>query len=290
MSNITVEIVQDSQRKFLFWEKRITTFVLEYPRFIHAELMTHRVFSRNAASSRAIPVETLIQHTLDHPVLPVHWGKNQPGMVADEEVTPEIKHEAMKLWRSHARESRKHARRMAKLGVHKQIANRMLETHQHIRVVVTATEFDNFFALRTHGAAQPEIRVLANKMWEAYCASEPMALKWGEWHVPFVDRYRDYQGCLRYMTDTTWLTTEEALKVSSSAAAQTSYRKNDLSLTKAKSIFERLVESKPVHASPFEHPAKAMLFPFFRSRNFIGFKQYRTIIPNETVKVFGGTV
>ena len=50
---------------------RLTSWVLEYPRFIHAEIMIHRVFSRNAASSRAIPTEKIIQNIIDDPAMPV---------------------------------------------------------------------------------------------------------------------------------------------------------------------------------------------------------------------------
>ena len=35
--------------------QRLTTFVLRFPRFVLSEFNTHRMFSRNASSSRAIP-------------------------------------------------------------------------------------------------------------------------------------------------------------------------------------------------------------------------------------------
>lgn len=283
MSNITVEIVQDSV--FCRWgkEARITTFLLEYPRYIHAELMTHRVFSRNAASSRAIPIETLAQQTVDNPVTPIHWGKNQPGMVAQEQLGEDERRMANKIWRGAAYQARHHARELARLGVHKQVANRILEPFQHIRVLLTATDFANFFALRTHTDAQPEIQLLAIRMQAAYYNNEPMLLLRGEWHVPFVERVRDVMGKLRYYVEHQEVDLETARRVSASAAAQTSYRKNDMSLDKALAIYDRLVTARPVHASPFEHQATQLWFAGSRCRNFRGWKQYRTLIAGETV-------
>ena len=283
MSNITVEIVQDSVSRRWGKEARITTFLLEYPRYIHAEVMTHRVFSRNAASSRAIPIEVLAQQTIDNPVTPVHWGKNQPGMVAQEQLSEEERRTANKVWRSAAYQARHHARELARLGVHKQVANRILEPFQHIRVLVTATDFANFFHLRNHTDAQPEIQELAKKMRQAYDNQEPMTLKRGEWHVPFVGRHRDSLGALRYYVDGQEVSAETARQVSASAAAQTSYRKNDLSVDKALAIYDRLVTAKPVHASPFEHQATPLFFAGATCRNFRGWKQYRTLIAGETV-------
>ena len=283
MSNITVEIVQDSVSRRWGKEARVTTFLLEYPRYIHAEVMTHRVFSRNAASSRAIPIEVLAQQTVDNPVTPVHWGKNQPGMVAQEQLSEEERRTANKLWRAAAYQARYHARELAKLGAHKQIANRILEPFQHIRVLVTATDFANFFHLRTHQDAQPEIQDLAKQMRRAYHGSTPDRLFRGEWHVPFVDRFRDVMGTLRYYVGGKEVDIETARQVSASAAAQTSYRKNDLSVDKALAIYDRLVTAKPVHASPFEHQATPLFFAGATCRNFRGWKQYRTLIAGETV-------
>ena len=283
MSNITVEIVQDSLVKRWGKEARITTFLLEYPRYIHAEVMTHRVFSRNAASSRAIPIETLAQQTIDNPVTPIHWGKNQAGMVATEQVDGDTRRTANKVWRSAAYQARHHARELARLGVHKQVANRILEPFQHIRVLVTATDFANFFHLRTHPDAQPEIQDLAKQMRRAYHGSTPERLFRGEWHVPFVDRFRDVMGTLRYYVGGKEVDIETARQVSASAAAQTSYRKNDLSVDKALAIYDRLVTAKPVHASPFEHQATPLFWAGSRCRNFRGWRQYRTLIAGETV-------
>ncbi len=164
---------------------RLTTFVLTYPRFIHAELMTHRVFSRNASSSRAIPVKKQIQMVIDNPAIPIDFRKNMKGMQAGELI--EDQDEARRLWLS-ARDSMVIiANSMADMQIHKQYANRILEPFAHISVVLTATDFSNWFALRCHPAAQPEIHALADLMYNLYSGNEPIYLESGEWHIPFVD-------------------------------------------------------------------------------------------------------
>lgn len=230
--------------------KEIVTFELEYPRFIHSELMTHRLFSRNAASSRAIPVAKMIEQVRLSPAMPVHWGKNQPGMQAKEELTGCDLDATQSDWLVAARAAASIAERMSNYGAHKQIVNRILEPFQMMKTVLTATEFDNFFWLRKHADAQPEIKVLAEKMWEALQESNPVALEAGDWHTPYFGAGYWLKDCGVPLYD--------ALAISSSCCAQVSYRLLDDSLEKARDIFKKLVESKPVHASPFEHQATPM--------------------------------
>ena len=78
--------------------KRITTFQLKYPRFIHSEVMTHRVFSRNASSSRAIPVKKMIEQVRNNPAMPIHWGANQSGMQAKNELNECFRKEVGRVW------------------------------------------------------------------------------------------------------------------------------------------------------------------------------------------------
>lgn len=238
---ISAEIIADS----VFGENRITTFVLEYPRFIHAELMTHRLFSRNAASSRAIPIDKMIEMVESNPAMPVQWGLNQAGMQASgtHDNIDLCKH----TWRVAAIAACHHARQLQALGLHKQIVNRVLEPFQVMKTIVTATEFDNFFWLRCHKDAQPEIHVLADKMYELYQTNKPKLLLPGDWHTPY---YKD-----GYWTSCMEDPLEIAVKISSSCTAQVSFRQLDDSVDKAISIYDRLVESTPVHASPLEHPA-----------------------------------
>lgn len=260
---ISAKVIQDSFRTGLGEanNRRITTFELEYPRFIHSELMTHRLFSRNAASSRAIPVAHMIQQVKENPAMPIHWGMNQPGMQAEFELHECLQRSSQYLWKKAAKSAARIASALNKMGLHKQVVNRLLEPFQMMKTVVTATELDNFFYLRRHKDAQPEIKALAEAMYEALLESNFEVLWHDEWHVPYVKRFRDKQsGRLRYEDcNGQELSVEDAIKVSASCCAQVSYRKNDETLEKALVIYNRLVDTKPVHASPFEHQATPML-------------------------------
>jgi thymidylate synthase ThyX len=276
--SITAKIICDSA----FSDKRITTFELEYPRFIHSEVMTHRVFSRNAASSRAIPIKTMIENIFKDTATPVEWGKNQAGMTAKELLSSEDTTEAIKVWNL----ARSDAVCRANLGVHKQIANRILEPFSHIKVVLTATNFDNFFELRTHKDAQPEFQVLAKLMKGQYDTSSPCILSFDEenphWHLPYTYSHFDGNGSQTF-TDTLGnsITTNEAIRISVSCCAQVSYRKNDTTLEKADVIFNKMFAAKPFHASPFEH--QVMISNKYESGNFTGnsFSQLRKILEVE---------
>lgn len=243
----------------------IVTFELTYPRFIHSEFLTHRLFSRNAASSRAIPVDKVIEAVREKPAMPIHWGKNQPGMQAEEECDALIRKisgesfERDEWWKISSDLICNQAEMFSEAGYHKQIVNRLLEPFQFMKTVVTATEFDNFFALRRHPDAQPEIQELAECMWEALQHSEPEVLEEGEWHVPYVptikfdNSNRIYCAWVKEFDDkdktVTFeeITEEQALKVSASCCAQVSFRKSDTSVEKAERIYDMLVNSKPVH-------------------------------------------
>ena len=307
MSQISAVIVADS----ISQGKRITTFELEYPRFIHSELMTHRVFSRNAMSSRAVPIEKMIKQVETKPAVPVHWGKSQPGMQAKEELEGKSLDGVKSAWSEAASCAAGIADVMRMRGAHKQIANRILEPFQLMKTVLTATEFENFYWLRNHEDAQPEIKKLAEEMLKAQEQSVPVELEPGEWHTPYYGNGSwkegfdyDYQG----------VRLEEALAISASCCAQVSYRKLDDSLEKALNVYKRLVESEPVHASPFEHQATPMNFRYgadlwkaareqgvdeplfeegtthmdyvgnFWSGNFCGWIQHRQLIPNNVKK------
>lgn len=257
MSQITAKIIADSYSAIN--GKRITTFELQYPRWIHGELLTHRLFSRNAMSSRAVPVTKMIEQVRNDPAFPIHWGLNIPGMQAKEEVSGEDKYgnnikELLKdRWHEAARMQASFAQEFSDHGLHKQVVNRILEPFQLMKAVLTATEFDNFFWLRKHEDAQPEIKELADQMYEALQNSYTTELKAGEWHTPY---YRT-----GFWIGTHLDSLEDALAISSSCCAQVSYRLLDDSIEKARKVYQRLVESTPVHASPFEHQATPMKIP-----------------------------
>ena len=272
---ISAKIIQHSVSQGI----DLVTFELEYPRFIHSELMTHRVFSRNAASSRAIPIRKMMEQVLETPASPVFWGLDMAGMKAKAEHTdPE---ECKRVWLNAANSAVKQAEELQKLGLHKQVVNRVLEPFQTMKTVVTATEWSNFYELRMHKDAQPEFRVLAKLMWSASKQSEPLKLCRGEWHTPYVSRYRcpEYEGLTYFIDDEaqTDLTLQQAIMISSSCCAQVSYRVLDESLDKALKIYKQLVTSKPMHASPFEHQATPAENNNFYA-NFKGWSQHRSML------------
>jgi hypothetical protein len=277
----------------------LTTFELDYHRYIHGELLTHRNFSRGAASSRAIPIEKVIENVVNNTAIPVHWGKKQSGMQANEELNQDAKDLADEEWHAAMYDAVKHAQRLDKLGLHKQVTNRILEPFQMMKTIVTTTELNNFFWLRDHEAAQPELQELARCMKQAYNEAGAECLKSGEWHTPYVDHYRDIDGKIIYLSNGEELSANNAKKVSVSCCAQVSYRKLDTSIEKAKKIFDMLLNDSRVHASPFESVATPMMFPVdaegcgweegithsdsncdFWSGNLKHWIQYRQLIPN----------
>jgi thymidylate synthase ThyX len=185
LGNISVKVVADS-----IGDTRITTLQLVYPRFILAELNTHRVFSRNSSSSRAIPINKMIEMVRKNPAMPIHWGKNQPGMQAKKELDEEDKVNVQALWLEAADRMTQIALEMNDYGCHKQVVNRILEPFQFMNTIVTSTEWDNFFKLRDHEDAQPEIRELAQCMKKAIESSTPINRSSGNgkdaWHLPYV--------------------------------------------------------------------------------------------------------
>jgi thymidylate synthase ThyX len=261
---ITAKIIADSTHKEI--GTRITTFELTFPRWILAEFNTHRLLSRNSASSRAIPIKANIENILKDTAIPVHWGKNQAGMVADEEVSSELADRALGIWLNVRDGCIKAALELNDIGIHKQIANRLIENFTYQKVIVTATEWDNFFWLRSHKDAQPEIKVLSDLMLKAYNESVPSELDYDEWHTPYVEHVRTPDGVLMYLDcNGAHLTLDDALKVSASCCAQVSYRKQDDSVEKAIKVFDMLnldagtdINDARKHSSPIEHQATPM--------------------------------
>ena len=240
--------------------ERLTTMEVCFTRFVLAEFNTHRQFSRNSASSRAIPTSKLIERVLTDPVLPLEWGRNQPGMAAASLLDMEAVRIAERAW-LHARDEAVEAvRELQTLQVHKQVLNRLLEPFLWHTVIVTATEWTNFFALRCTPQAQPEIREIALNMRAAYDSHEPMALEPGEWHTPLLQE------------DERDLDIELRKRVSAARCARVSYLTHDGSRDRSKDIdlCERLMEQH--HLSPFEHVATPAVGA---NANFRGWRQMR---------------
>lgn len=271
-------------------DKILSTLLLRYPRPIHAEFMTHRALSKNAASSRAIPVSKLIQDVLDDPFVPVYWGANQKGMQAAEELQGIKRRDAIHSWNMAMSHAVDWARRLNTIGAHKQIVNRILEPFSHITVVVSGTEWSNFRALRDHPAAEPHIQILAREIGRELDRTDNIqTLEPGAWHLPFIGE--DFDVPVGYGF------TDLAIKKSVACCASTSYKTVDgfdMTLERAIELHDKLVGATPLHASPAEHVAQADELedigetgPHYiwanrkQHGNFVGFRQYRKQLPNE---------
>lgn len=253
-NGISAKVIADSINE---QGKRITTFELEFHRYILSEMNTHRVASKNTASSRAIPIRKVIEAVRTNPAVPVYFGSHQVGMQAGAELPEQAKAEAKRIWLEQAEQACKVAEQLTALGGAKEWVNRLLEPYCFIKQVFTATEFNNFFALRDSEYAQPEIRDLARKMKQVYNQSTPKMLKKQQWHLPYVKTKEQDNTQLYFNHDDEEITLEQALKLSASLVAQTSFRLQNSSQEKAEDIFRKLIESKPVHASPTEAQAMA---------------------------------
>lgn len=319
MTKISAKVIADSKNEF---GNRITTMIVTFPRFILAELNTHRMMSRNSASSRAIPFEKMIHAIENDPFVPIAFQKDHKGMQGTEYLEGmELEH-ALDMYVRSVDSALAHAKTFASTGVTKQLVNRQLEAYMWHTVIITATEWENFFALRcpkydfngdiyrsrkdvlkhypspgleddtmywlsmNKGQAEIHMMELAEQMWDAMNESIPKELKAGEWHIPYGDKFFS-------------LSTDFKLKVATAMCARVSYTvvgeegkepnwENDCKL------HDRLAESG--HWSPFEHCAQAMneeeadYSPGDDTYqgtnfdgNFRGFNQYRKMFPNENI-------
>lgn len=321
---ITARILADSLAPC---GERLTTMEWTYPRAIHSEIMTHRALTKSSASSRAIPVEKLIQRIIDDPWIPMYIGANQKGMQAGEELSPVARSLATMEWLRARDNAVASARLMIDWGAHKQVVNRLLEPWMHITVIVSGTSWTNFFGLRDHPMAEPHFQHLARAAKEAMASSAPKRLKTGEWHLPLI-----------HDEDREALSVADLVRVSVGRCARVSYLTHDGRRDHAADIelHDRLVVQQPAHAAPAEHVAQALDWPswydewpayfveplgggaqvsalqdaviamrhsgqlpqeetlyaeaalaYMRSGNFLGFRQYRKTLPNEHI---GGLV
>jgi hypothetical protein len=258
---------------------RLTTLRVTFPRFILAQFNTHRVFSRNTASSRAMPTTALVEAIeRSEGYTPDRWPANEPGMFPSGEVPPSDRVGAAEMWRHSSDFAVNAARALLGLGVHKEIANRLLEPFLYVTAIVTATEWGNFFALRLDPHAQGEMQVLARAMADALAGSAPKVLRPGEWHLPMVDE-RDLL--------MSGYTRPQIRRISAGRVARVSFLPREIrDPWKDLELCERLIASG--HMSPLEHVAR----PFGEGRdrrkmcgNFRGWVQLRKTIKGE--RVFG---
>lgn len=253
---------------------RLVTWLLTYPRIIHSEFMTHRAFSRNAASSRAIPFRRMLAMALENTAFPEYWGGEKAGMATAEQVDEATRRMLEHDWKVASSLMVDQAQRMHQRGVHKSIPNRLLEFCSHITVVATASEHDNFFHLRASPQAEPTFQKLAYVMLEKYLERPSEQLDWGQWHLPFGDRMP---------AD---LDLETRLKVAVARCARVSYLTFDgeHSVEKDVELHDKL--AKAGHWSPFEHIAQAHTSPYGRSnfdfgQTLSGWTQYRKMFEGE---------
>jgi thymidylate synthase ThyX len=271
---------------------RLTTMEVTLPRIVLAEFNTHRRFSRNSASSRAIPVAKMLARVIEDPFIPTYWGKNEKGMQASEELDETAKAEAIHQWLIARDNAVKSVRHLAvNLDVHKQTANRILEPWLWHTIIVTATEWENFFALRCNKHAQPEIQIPARMMRDLYRSSTPRQFEYTAWHMPLtteqeINEWCDAQGDAYDAA----AATEYWKKVSAGRCARVSYLTHDGKRDPQADVelCERLMKSG--HMSPLEHvarPAREGMKPY---GNFDGWVQFRKEIPTEAIFPYGEDV
>lgn len=255
---------------------RLTTMEVCFPRMVLAEFNTHRTFSRNSASSRAIPIEKQLAKIIDQPFIPSYWGANQSGMQAEHELDNTAKVQAKTEWIAARDSALAHVKNLLTIGLHKQLANRLLEPFMWQTVIVTATEWNNFFALRANVMAQPEIRTVAEMMLDAYTASTPKLLAEGEWHLPLIQPL-EYDGVFEKSAD--------ARKISAARCARVSYLTHDGTRDLAADIvlYDRLTSGG--HMSPLEHTARPLTSDELTESewrgNFKGWMQLRKLVTHE---------
>lgn len=235
-------------------------------RFVLAEFNTHRLFSRNSASSRAIPSEKLIKRVIEDPAIPLSWGKNQKGMQAEEELDADAIRHATTCWLLARDQAVASCKEMMKFGVHKQIANRLLEPFMWHTAIVSSTEWDNFFNQRCSSLAQPEIHSVAYAIHGAMQNSKPVSMSRGSWHLPYILKEERLQWEL-----------EACKKISVARCARVSYLTQDGQRDSMEDIkmHDRLTSADPPHMSPFEHVATPELNLTSLPGNFSGWHQLR---------------
>lgn len=307
-----VEVILASQPADSSVHKPIYTIRMRYPRPIHGEIMTHRVFGRNARSSRAVPVRTMLLEATTIPYVPWHWAKNKPGMQGTEPLTKEEEIKAKASWlraRDTAVVEVETLFDPDGLNIHKQNPNRLLEPFSWIDTLITSTDWDNFLWLRDHEAAEPHLQDLARLVKQAIDEATVQELKPGEWHMPYITPQDIQQLIIRPDEDTERAIDElgcdgqELLNmVSAARCARISYKPFDGNAAYRAEFnrYNMLVSSDRVHASPLEHQAYGDEQIAYHSEyadgtlddgfswknpefhgNLTGYVQARKLVPNE---------
>lgn len=283
---------------------KIVTMELEYPRVALAEFNTHRVFSRNGQSSRAVPFERMLEALRANYHSPLRWLKNQPGMVSTVAMDSAEEALADTIWGEALEDAIFHAIRLNDIRASKQYVNRLLEPWLMTKTLVTSTRWANFFKLRDHKDALPEFAHLAALMKEVYDNAEFIERSaiepYGKWHMPYITAldWDDVRETIiepkvqEPVGETLGLLPGLGTLITQSVArcCRLSYKTFDSdkrsSIEQDIATFKKLA-TDPLHASPMEHVA----FPLGDARfdpaitgNFHGFAQFRKLMPNEAVE------
>lgn len=298
----------------------IATWVATFPRHILAELNTHRMLSRNSASSRAIPFQKMVEKVQTDPFIPIRWMKEHTGMQGTEYITNENEIEYLNnLWLKGRRIAIEQALLLNNTGISKQHVNRVLEPFMWHTAIITATEIENFTALRDDPGTEIHFQELAHQMLTTWNEYEFKPLKAGEWHMPFGDQIDDDRlfqaigvtktnGWQPYVTLellNPLIVERTKIEIATARCARISYGtfegKDDYEADIK--LHDRLAASG--HWSPFEHCAQAMsqeeFYGYVRGwttyqqydfeqhelgwcGNFKGWTQYRKLFPNENKK------
>lgn len=259
---------------------RLTTMEITCHRFVLAEFNTHRVFSRNSASSRAIPVSKQLEKVKNDPAYPLSWPSEQKGMQGGGELTLNDLQNAQKMWDMVRWGTINQVEMYLKVAggfegasvLHKSLLNRLLEPFMWHTIIVSSTEWDNFFKQRCSPLAQPEIRVVAEKMREVLENSTPSIIPYGAWHMPYIDHKEAGE---QFEAGGTW----DLKAVSAARCARVSYLTHDgvRDMEVDEELYQKLITADPPHASPLEHVATPCLPTrhFSHQGNFTGWDQLR---------------
>ncbi len=279
------KIICDSINKY---GSRLTTITATYPRFVHSELMTHREFSRNAASSRAIPISKVIEQVQNNPAMPYRWQVNIKGMQGGTELTEEQCNEGIYQWNIARDSAVNSVSNLQLLGAHKQICNRLLEPFVWMTTIISSTNWNNFFHLRCNDLADPTIRHIAEMIRFVIENNEPNSLVNEQWHLPFISK-EDWTG-KRDLSDA-FEVLNSVRKISVARCARVSYLNHE-SKNIEKDLELALTLEHNGHWSAFEHVACPT--PWWNVEldaiNVLGgnfhnsWKQYRKTFESEYVK------
>jgi thymidylate synthase ThyX len=247
-------------------DRWVTFEISNFPKVLLQELNTHRMLSRNAASSRAMPIAKVIERVKQNPYIPT-FRENQRGMVGKVIHDQERWHKAEQIYRRALESAIHYAEQMAEINIHKEAVNRLLEPFMTVPVIISGTEWQNFFRLRTSPDATPDFQATALLLQELYHSNIPKTLQAGELHCIYAEHIPDD------------LPIGDRLKVMSARAARISYRNhgtNHIDIQKDLELAENLIRDG--HLSPLEHIGWALSKEQalrLNTRNYQGFLSFR---------------